>query len=67
MCYMTICGIQPAHKFLCYKKAMTGNYKAENHITAAHFARLILDLEPHGIFASKPAELSKYQAYYKKF
>ena len=43
-CYMTLCNIQPVHKFLCYKQAMTANYKAENFITAAHFCKLIMNL-----------------------
>jgi hypothetical protein len=54
-CYMTLCGMDNAlHKFLAYKNAMQCNYKVQNFITAAHFARLVLDLEPKGIFASKP-------------
>lgn len=53
-CYMTLCGMDNAHKFLAYKNAMSGNYKIANFITAAHFARLVLDLEPTGIFAQKP-------------
>lgn len=48
-CYMTVCGIEPAHKFLAYKNAMNNNYKIQNFITAAHFARLIVDLEPSGV------------------
>ena len=36
-CYMTVCNMQTAHKFLCYKSAMTCNYKIENFITAAHY------------------------------
>lgn len=38
-CYMTLCGMEVAHKFLAYKNAMNTTYKLENHITAAHFAR----------------------------
>lgn len=54
-CYMTLCGMDNAlHKFLAFKNAMQCNYKVQNFITAAHFARLVLDLEPKGIFASKP-------------
>ena len=26
-CYMTLCGMEPAHKFLAYKNAMNNNYK----------------------------------------
>jgi len=26
-CYMTLCGMDPAHKFLTYKTAMNNNYK----------------------------------------
>jgi len=26
-CYMTLCGMDNAHKFLAYKNAMNGNYK----------------------------------------
>lgn len=46
---MTICGMEIAHKFLAYKNAMNTTYKLENHITAAHFARQVLDLEPTGV------------------
>ena len=46
---MTICAIETAHKFLVYKNAMNTNYKLNNFITAAHFARLVLDLEPTGV------------------
>jgi hypothetical protein len=38
-----------AHKFLAYKNAMNNNYKMQNFITAASFARLILELEPTGV------------------
>ena len=48
-CYMALCGMEPAHKFLAYKNAMNNNYKIQNFITAAHFARLVLDLEPSGV------------------
>jgi len=44
-CYMTLCGMQTAHKFLAFKNAMNMNYKMQNFVTAAHFARLICDLE----------------------
>lgn len=46
---MALCGMEPGHKFLAYKTAMNNNYKANNFITAAHFARLILELEPTGV------------------
>ena len=38
-----------AHKFLAYKNAMNNNYKMQNFITAANFARLVLELEPTGV------------------
>lgn len=38
-----------AHKFLAFKNAMNTTYKLENHITAAHFARQVLELEPTGV------------------
>ena len=41
--------MEGAHKFLAYKTAMNNNYKVQNNITAAHFARLVLDLEPTGV------------------
>ena len=44
-CYMTLCGMDKAHKFLAYKGAFMSNYKANNFITAAHFARLVTDLD----------------------
>jgi coatomer protein complex subunit alpha (xenin) len=37
--YMTLCGMEIAHKFLAYKNAMNTVYKLENFINAAHFAR----------------------------
>jgi len=63
-CYMTLCGMDNAHKFLAYKNAMNGNYKIQNFITAAHFARLVLDLEPTGIFASKPDVITTHKKYF---
>lgn len=48
-CYMTLCGVEIVHKFLAYKSAFTLNYKLNNFITSAHFARLIVDLEPTGV------------------
>ena len=48
-CYMALCGMDTAHKFLAFKNAMNNNYKMQNFITAAHFARLVLDLEPTGV------------------
>ena len=38
-CYMTLCSLDSAHKFLVMKQAMNSNYKIQNFITAAHFAR----------------------------
>lgn len=49
-----MCGMEPGHKFLASKIAMNTCFKIENNVTAAHFARAIIDLEPTGIFASKP-------------
>ena len=54
-CYMTLCGMNNRHNFLAYKGAMNSNYKIQNFITAAHFARLVLDLEPTGIL--KPEDI----------
>ena len=48
-CYMTLCAMNLGHKFLAYKNAMNNNYKMNNFITAANFARLILELEPTGV------------------
>ena len=66
-CYMTLCGMDNAHKFLAYKSAMNGNYKINNFITAAHFARLVLDLESTGIFTNKPEVIVQIKKYYKIF
>ena len=66
-CYMTLCGMDKAHKFLVYKNALQCNYKAENFITAAHFARLILDLEPTGLFANKPDVIPQNKKYFAAF
>jgi len=46
---MTLCNMENAHKFLAYKNAFTLLYKMGNFITAAHFARLIVGLEQHGV------------------
>jgi Coatomer (COPI) alpha subunit C-terminus len=46
---MTLCGMENAHKFLAFKNAMNNNYKMSNFITASHFARLVLELEPTGV------------------
>ena len=48
-CYMTLCSMDLGHKFLAYKNAMNLNYKMNNFITAANFARLILEMEPTGV------------------
>ena len=48
-CYMTLCNMDVAHKFLAYKNAMNNNYKMQNFITASNFARLVLELEPSGV------------------
>jgi coatomer protein complex subunit alpha (xenin) len=48
-CYMTMCNMESAHKFLAYKSAFTLLYKMGNYITAAHFARQIVELEQHGV------------------
>jgi len=46
---MTLCAMDDGHKFLAYKNAMNNNYKMQNFITAANFARLVLELEPTGV------------------
>lgn len=76
-CYMTLCAMDLAHKFLAYKNAMNNNYKMQNFITAASFARLILELEPTGvryekinllqIFATKPETIPQIKKYYQAF
>jgi Coatomer (COPI) alpha subunit C-terminus len=48
-CFMTLCAMDLGHKFLAFKNAMNNNYKMNNFITAANFARLILELEPTGV------------------
>lgn len=48
-CYMTLCAMDLGHKFLAYKNAMNNNYKMNNFITAANFARMILEMEPTGV------------------
>mmetsp|Transcript_21578 Transcript_21578/g.15783 ORF Transcript_21578/g.15783 Transcript_21578/m.15783 type:complete len:130 (+) Transcript_21578:3055-3444(+) len=64
---MTLCGMEQAHKFLAFKNAMNNNYRLNNFITATHFAKLVLDLEPSGIFASKPEVVPQFQKYYQAF
>lgn len=66
-CYMTLCGMESGHKFLACKVAMNLCYKMENNVTAAHFARAILDLEPTGIFANKPETINQFRKYYNAF
>jgi len=63
-CYMTLCGMDNAHKFLVFRNAMNANYKAKNFITAAHFARMVLDLEPTGIFENKPDVVAQHKKYF---
>ena len=48
-CWFTLCGMKTEHKFLAYKSAFTLNYKANNFITASHFARQVIDLESSGV------------------
>ena len=48
-CIFTLCGMRTEHKFLAYKSAFTLNYKANNFITASHFARQVIDLESSGV------------------
>lgn len=64
---MTLCGMDNAHKFLAFKNAMNSNYKIKNFITAAHFARLVLDLEPTGIFNNKPDVIQTHKKYFQAF
>ena len=52
-CIFTLCGMKTEHKFLAYKSAFTLNYKANNFITASHFARQVIDLEPTGVSTIK--------------
>jgi hypothetical protein len=48
-CYMTMCGLENAHKYHVLKSAMNITYKIGNNMTAAHFARAIIDLESTGV------------------
>ena len=48
-CVFTLCGMKVEHRFLAFKNAFTLNYKANNFITAAHFARQVIDLESSGV------------------
>jgi len=66
-CYMTLCGMDNVHKFLAYRNALQCNYKVQNFITAAHFARLVLDLEPTGIFSNKPEVIPQHKKYFQAF
>ena len=66
-CYMTLCGMDNVHKYLAYKNAMQCCYKIKNFITAAHFCRLVLDLEPTGIFAGRPEVIQQHKKYYAGF
>jgi coatomer protein complex subunit alpha (xenin) len=66
-CYRTLCGMDNAHRFLAFKNAMTSNYKLQNFITASHFARQVLDLEPTGIFASQPDVIAQHKKYFQAF
>jgi len=55
---MTLCAMDLGHKFLAFKNAMNNNYKMNNFITAANFARLILELEPTGVWNKNGANLN---------
>ena len=66
-CYMTLCGMENVHKFLAYRNALQCNYKVQNFITAAHFARLVLDLESTGIFSNKPEVIPQHKKYFQAF
>lgn len=46
---MTLCGMESAHKYQVCNQAMKTCYKMGNNVTAAHFARVILELEPTGV------------------
>lgn len=48
-CLMSLCQMEHAHRFLAYKSAFTLLYKMGNFITAAHFARQIVELEQYGV------------------
>jgi len=63
-----MCGLENAHKYHVLKSAMTITYKIGNNVTAAHFARAIIDLESTGIFAGmKPDPLIQIKQYYQSF
>lgn len=62
---MTICSMETAHKFLVYKNAMNTNYKLNNFITAAHFARLVLDLESTGVITIYFLIFNLFNRYFK--
>jgi len=62
-CWFTLCGMKTEHKFLAYKSAFTLNYKANNFITASHFARQVIDLESSGIVSAEL--LTKYRKYFQ--
>ena len=44
--YFTHCQLQPAHLQIALRSAITVFAKANNHATAAKFARRLLDLNP---------------------
>lgn len=62
-CMFTLCGMKNEHRFLAFKSAFTLNYKANNYITASHFARQVIDLEPTGIVSQEI--LTKYKKYFQ--
>mmetsp|Transcript_7397 Transcript_7397/g.12488 ORF Transcript_7397/g.12488 Transcript_7397/m.12488 type:complete len:230 (+) Transcript_7397:3090-3779(+) len=66
-CFMTLCAMDNAHKFLAFRNAMQSNYKAQNFITAAHFTKLILDLEATGIFQGKQDVIAQHKKYLLAF
>jgi len=66
-CYFSLCELETAHKFLTLKNAMNACYKIENFQTAAHFARVIIDMESTGIFGGKPEMLNQFKRYYDAF
>jgi coatomer protein complex subunit alpha (xenin) len=64
-CLMTLCKLEPGHKFLVLRSAFQLLYKNANFITASFFARQIISLESSGIFDSKPDIVPQYKKYFQ--
>ena len=48
-CHVTLCQVNDVHRYLALKQTQAKLFKMGNFMTAGHFARQILALEPAGV------------------